>query len=196
MTLEARVTGIRSGLVRIDQALTASSPWQSRGTFRVITDGVGVYAANGFLNLSAYSKMTAAVPGKGPDVRRDTRQIDRIEYLSGSLFPIAVGNQFSYKVHTTSTTASNRYDGAMENTCRVTEKRNASAFHPNLSGDAFVIQCETTDSFGKDKPKKSKNPTVFFAELGYFLAADVLDSNNSIVTGGTHIILMSVATTP
>jgi hypothetical protein len=122
-------------------------------------------ALNGFLTIGYRSSAVAV-------------QVQKIESLDGSLFPLSVGNKFSLTYVLRDVPVSTTGDRRVRLDCSVTRKRPASDYLKTLLGDAFVIQCTNNTSLVKPDPKDSLFPfsievtDVFFSSLGYFLQVD------------------------
>jgi hypothetical protein len=149
----------------------------------------GIMAANGLIRLSTrfIGKYRGKVQSTG------TAQITQIDRLSGSLLPVAVGNQF--RIRTVSTYSSpNTSDLTQEDTCRVSEKRAASEFWRDLTGDAFIITCQRESSRPKETTKLGNVNWIFFAELGFILWANTFGLNGSQKV--FHTVLTNVTLAP
>jgi hypothetical protein len=148
---------------------------------------VGISSGNGLIPLSV--KTTSSYPGASTLLDQT-----RIEGLTGALFPVAVGNQYKYRIVATSggkDKVGNQYD------CRVAEKRPASQFHRDLAGDAFVIKCQATQ-YGPNQTNPSPRTVyqIFVVDLGYFLVnVDPTEPNEPFPDKGFEAKLTSVTWT-
>jgi uncharacterized caspase-like protein len=149
---------------------------------------VGVLAGNGLINLS--QRVNSNYGGHTLTEIYQTR----IDNVAGALFPVAVGNQFGYRTVTTiSPNRTGLGDLVYEASCRGAEKRAASEFNRDLSGDAFIFKCEAASYYEKQMRNPKETYWVFFVELGFFLAVDTIDPTVIIRDQGYHETLTNVA---
>jgi hypothetical protein len=146
---------------------------------------VSLWVGNGLFRMVGRLDSTPGVPA----IYFQTQ----INSLTGSLFPIALGNQFEYRFsQLTSAKPSYSADLIVDANCRATGKRPASAFYKNLTGDAFVFKCDYQYS-QKDQPtSKTTGARIFFADLGYFLTVDTIDPADVTAQSGYRITLTNV----
>jgi hypothetical protein len=154
MAVVKRVTvrAIRPGLARLeaDMAATYKSPSASHRS-----KDSGFCAANGLI----------VVVNRGSG----TVRLTRIGSMKGRIYPVAVGNQFSF----TSVYRDPGGTHTIAKSCKVTRKLNASAFHADLAGGAYVAECDARNASPADNVASTrKYAHVFFEALGLWLNVD------------------------
>jgi hypothetical protein len=154
------VRAIRPGLVRLEKetASTMKAPTKTSSTW----NASALFAANGLVEVIRKVKDPRAAPS--------VEKLTRIGNMKGKIFPVAVGNHFSY-------TAAYRVPGTAytaTRSCRVTRKLSASAFHAYLNGTAYVAECDSRHTYPRDSLSAGTVSTVkyshvFFEALGLWL---------------------------
>jgi hypothetical protein len=197
---------LRSGLIKLDEIKRwtvnnygATGSYSSRST--------GVSAANGFLNMGY--RMTFSSGGKNFTT---TSQLTKIASLEGQLFPMRVGNRFSYELtfRWKSSAVKDPGESVSKNSCEVTRRYDAKAFYVGLAGSAYLVTCNS-QSIEKKKNETSNHRSneFFFDALGIWLRVDPafpreqIITNNEIHVAGKYktvsngsYTLQSVALTP
>jgi hypothetical protein len=98
--------------------------------------------------------------------------ITELDELTGSLFPMRVGNRISVR-YRSAYLPDRKYDMSMTGTCRVTSQRPAIELHPRLKGTAWKIQCSGSYMSNDDK-KINPTPEIddyYLEDLGLQLSA-------------------------
>jgi hypothetical protein len=154
------VQGLRPGLVR--------------ETYRSL-NFTSLMAANGLIILSRKFP-----PKPKAAASTTTFRLLRIDNMRGRIFPVAVGNKFSYDsvFEYQDLGASGNYDfgGRWEipasswtekdrTSCEVIKADHASAFHTKLTGMAYLLQCDDLRTRGDLEPITQQNRTLFFDAL-------------------------------
>ena len=85
-----------------------------------------------------------------PEIKTEWSQLTELQVF-GNRAPVAIGNR--YGIH--KKTKKKLYDGSNEELdealdCQVTERRNASEYHPQLTGNAFVAMCKLESRSARD----------------------------------------------
>lgn len=172
------VRWLRQGLVRLDlqQNYTVNN---SGATGKYAVQSSALSAANGSFNISY--RMTAA----GGGIRTvTTSQLIRIDNFKGRMFPVSVGNRFSYdSEYQWKSTSGGAGGSASTSTCEVTRKYDATSFHTNLTGAAYLLICDTQSTDRKDNSvTNSKSREFFFDALGIWLKVDPVLPRERIVS--------------
>jgi invasion protein IalB len=182
MTSAVEVRAIGHGLSQLEMSSSSGS---------VDSKVIGIQAGNGLIGISQRIEQTSH--GKTNTTIYQTTQID---HLKGNLFPVAVGSQFSYRDTTIiSPDITHSGDLVNERSCIAVEKRPASEFYRDLSGDAFVFHCEGTYYYTKDpsKPRNANFPyRIYFGELCYFLNVDTIEPKTITTNKGYHMVLTNI----
>ncbi|MBZ0148896.1 MAG: caspase family protein [Pseudorhodoplanes sp.] len=167
---ETSVRWLRQGLVRYD--ITSESAFRSQGTnFSSSGQLTQVWAANGLIQLG-HKHVLSSTTSRGT--------LLRIENMKGRIFPIEIGNRFSYDV-TYSWPPSDEYTD--RNSCEVRRKVDAKSFHSKLTGAAYVLVCDKDTVWSKSKFKSNGQWTnVFFEAFGLWLDAEPLSPQERTVS--------------
>jgi hypothetical protein len=182
---ETATRWLRSGLIRQDlvQSYTVNNSG-STGRYASRSSSLGI--ANGLLTLSY--KMTTT---SGQPRMTTTSQVLRIENTRGRIFPVTLGNTFSYdSVHEWKSTSGYSGGSTYRNSCTVTKKFDAKTFHASLTGDVYLLVCDTESTDKNGSVTKAKSRDIFVDMLGVWLRADptspkeqVISSNDISVSG-------------
>ena len=105
--------------------------------------------------------------------------------MKGRVFPVEIGNRFSYvatyRSHSNEALLGDfTSDSTLTRSCGVTKKYDARSFHPELTGAAYLAECDESSSHTVSSTttsvdpfsSKSKQATVFFEALGIWIDAD------------------------
>lgn len=174
---------------------------ESRGTSRAktfssnhrsITEGQTVSAANGLIIL-ADSTFYKSIPANANAPATTSGKIVRLSRLNGQIFPMRVGNEFSYSASHVSTTEqsgkSHRTEQAEDKSCQVTKQYDARRFHATLTGVAYLVACESRSVFTVNKTASNSNDetkTLFFEDLGYWLNIDPSSPREQLVVNRNY----------
>jgi hypothetical protein len=174
---ETTSTWLRPGLIRSDlkqNQFTSNSG--ALGTFSTRSSSLG--AANGLFTIS-YSMVNTSKQTR----MSTTSQLVRISNLVGHVFPVTLGNRFSYET-TSEWKSSTGYNGGSTavSTCVVTRKFDARSFNSHLSGDAFLLSCDDRSTDKKGTVQNSKSQDIFIEMLGVWLKADPVSPKEQIVS--------------
>jgi hypothetical protein len=169
---------LRQGLVRQDltQKYTVNNAG-SVGRYSVRSSNVSV--ANGFFSLSYRTTSTVAQTQS-----TTTSQTTRLENLKGRLFPVILGNRFSYESeYQWGTSAGHSGGAATKHSCEVTKRYDARSFHSDLTGDAYLLTCDN-QSIEKNGGSlvNAQSREVFFDVLGIWLKVDPASPREQIVS--------------
>jgi hypothetical protein len=140
---------------------------QSGRSFPGTRESRALYAANGFIELGERQTYKSRQP------RFDSWQTSRlvkIESLSGQIFPLKVGNQFSYSAVYEEESHNSPEQRILRQSCKIARKQEARDFHYSLGGDAYVADCESTVTYQKLRtPGRTKTREVFIETLGLWV---------------------------
>lgn len=169
-TEDHSVRWLRPGIAATNW-LTEGSTTDSRGSTSSVTSrGNSVLAGNGLIQLG--------LKQVSPNGRRsftNTSRLLRIENIQGRLFPVEVGNRFSFdEVNNWRTSMGFNDDFTRTTSCEVSRKYDAGAFHPGLTGAAYLALCRYDTVWKKNKSSngRSQQKMVFFESMGYWLGVD------------------------
>jgi Caspase domain len=171
------VRWLRRGLIRQDlsQNYTVNN---SGAVGRYVTQSSSVSAANGSFNLSYRMTNTS-----GRTRMTTTSEVIRIENMKGHMFPVVLGNKFSFDV--TSRWKSSAVAGSESTSkysCEVTKRYEAKNFHANLTGAAHLLTCNVQTIEKKDNSiRNSQTREMFFDALGIWLTVDPVSPREQIV---------------
>jgi tetratricopeptide (TPR) repeat protein len=181
-TEEDLVTWLRAGIARIEQdtdMATTSSGRTEPGSGQTEQ----ILAADGFIPLG--SRGTSGTRFGKSVTKEKTLRVDN---LSGHIFPLELGNRFSYeRVSEQNTTMAGqhfRYQNSFTQSCSVSNRYDGSAFHSDLTGYAYIVDCNNrmmTETATTNSPSRS----IFFEELGFWISADPVALREQIVSNGT-----------
>lgn len=176
------VRWLRKGVVRMDlsQHYTVKNNG-SVGNYELRSASVS--AANGLFTLS-YKAVFDTWQSSGRRRKANTTsQLLRIENMTGRIFPLAVGNSFSYRLINrwkSSIVRDSEYVG--EYSCEVTKRYDAASFHAALNGSAYLLVCDGQSTDGRTKAvTKSQSRDFFFDDLGVWLRVDPVFPKEQIV---------------
>ena len=124
-----------------------------------------------------------------------TSQLVRISKLVGHVFPVTLGNRFSYET-TSEWKSSTGYSGGSTSvsSCAVTKKFDARSFHANLSGNAFLLTCDDRSTDKKGTVTNSKSRDIFIEMLGIWVKADPVAPKEAIVSNNDISVLSGYTT--
>jgi hypothetical protein len=170
----ASVRWARDGLTVMDERENTNTSAGGK-SFAGMSEKRSMYAANGFIELGNANTF------KSPDMNsQQTVKLVKLENLSGQIYPLKVGGQFSYSavyeeaVDGTANGLKHRatQQRTLRQTCKIAKKQEARDFHPSLSGEAFVADCESRVVYRGQTPWTSKSREVFIEALGLWISAD------------------------
>lgn len=180
----AIVRWLRPGLVRLETTDRGSVNYFSQlPPSKSVTEETFVAAANGLIELSA---KWAFKPGAA----KGTRRVTRIDGLENSVFPISLGNRFSYRL-TGSISSDGSYEYMSETDCEVTRKYGAGHFNPELTGSAYLLTCEERILKRGEDPATVRSNKLFFESLGIWIEVDPVSGGEQLVANdfdGKHVL--------
>jgi hypothetical protein len=178
----ATIHWLRQGIIRVDktaQEMTSYQGGKSQGTRQTKE----VMVANGLISLGSRQVYNASPT---PDITHLLRMYN----LQGRIFPMEVGNRFSYEA-TYQQTTKTREECTTKNTCEVTKRYDAVNFHPELNGAAYIVTCDSDTIYKRSKTYTgsmgkfgSKVVRVFFEELGSWVDVDPVNPTERVVYRG------------
>ncbi len=149
-----------------------------------------IMVANGLVELGAISKSSANRRGFNSTAVDTTI---RIGSLKGHIFPVKVGNRFSYRIVSKRVVRKTNTDSKyiFSKSCKVIKKYKAEIFHKKLSGYAYFAQCNYAHRYDSKNVDRGILGTFFFDELGYWITADPNDSRQKLTSGDKYTKLKS-----
>jgi hypothetical protein len=146
---------------------------------------VSLSAANGLISLG-YRSVTA-LPGTKSKYVSLTRLL-QVTNFSGHVYPVEVGNRFSYEEITETKAPSNNDESVAKNACNVTRKFEAKSFHPDLTGAAYLVICEVQTVYKKNSAANSKSQSrnVYFEDLGIWSSGDPIAPKERIMQADVY----------
>ena len=181
---------LRQGLVRSDSHFAMSGSKYQTGTLRVeiarsTWSSVSVEAANGLISLG--SKRVDRTRGATTNSTSRTLRLDK---LSGSVFPVKLGNRFSYQITGNQKAPTYNLTDTTRFSCEVTKQHEARSFHADLAGQAYLLVCDEQPIAPAGQARQSR--TFFFENLGVWIAADPILPAEQVIDdatqSGTHVL--------
>jgi hypothetical protein len=178
------VAWLRTGLVKLDQ-VDRYTVDNAGAVGRYSNRSASVSAANGLFNLS-YKIVFAS----GRTKHTTTTQLLRIENMSGRLFPVAIGNRFSYdSVYRWTSSAAGGSESSSKNSCEITRRYDARSFNEKLTGAAYLLTCNS-ETFEKSKgSSSSQSRDLFFDSLGVWLRVDPVSPRERLVMNNETVVM-------
>jgi uncharacterized caspase-like protein len=179
---ETNVRWLRQGLIgsrTSDDTTVNNGGLSMRST--VHSDSLSV--GNGLIDLAS-----KAVTRNKLTTTTTLLTLQRIENMSGSIFPVEVGRRFSYNTTEQLVTISPNYQEELSKRyyCEITRKYDAKIFHASLSGSAYLLSCDerTTSKHNNTGNSENVSRNVFFDKLGTWIHADPVSPREQIVLIG------------
>jgi len=138
---------------------------------------VATLAGNGMISL-AYRSTSSGSFGS----TTSTSTLIRLDRMQGTIFPIAVGNRFSWRA-VSRTRSGTEDEETTENSCEFTEKYDARRFHPKLTGDAILLVCRSRATFkiNRSATGMRNSKELYFLDLGTYINADSVEPKERII---------------
>lgn len=121
----------------------------------------------------------------------DSRRLLNLSNLRGHVFPVQVGNHFSYEA-TYEQTIKSREEFTIKQSCDITQQYDARRFHPTLTGAAYVAICNSETIYKRSRVYKGnmgkftfKGGYVFFERLGVWIDVDPTNPMEHLVYSAT-----------
>jgi hypothetical protein len=188
---ETNVQWLRQGLVRLDlnQQYSVNNSG-AKGNYAVKSTSLS--AANGLFNLSY--KMVSRSRNMNMTT---TTQLLRLENMKGHIFPLVLGNKFSYdSIYSSSSSKMAPSQTAYQSSCEVTKVYDAKNFHSKLTGKAHLLVCDERTVEKKDNStSNSQSHDLFFDSLGVWMRADPITPREQIVTNNQTSVYGNYTTT-
>jgi len=179
---------IQQNILRSDTDMQASTTHTScpPGACTTTSRSTLVLAANGLISLG-YKGVSRSSVG-GTKNYTSASKLVRLDSITGSIFPMSIGNRFSYNetFQTTSTGSSDEY--TQYSSCEISKKYDAKSFHPRLTGTAYLADCDYRTVYKKMTAanSKSQSKTLFFEDLGVWISVDRVSPSERL-QGGSAI---------
>jgi uncharacterized caspase-like protein len=169
------VRTLRPGLLKLDVEQVVSGKYGSTSKFSELV------AANGLIEVSRKSSGLL------------NRRLIGINKMTGRVFPVEVGNQFSYAATYRDEVSEMTSHTSETTSCKVTKKYDGKVFHGNLTGLAYLAECNTNAyvkinfaafpgmpaTSGTSTEARMRSP-VFFEALGLWLDVDPTSPKESL----------------
>ena len=172
-TFDDSVKWLRQGIVSEQSIMQAKTTYNVTTTSKYKTNSIS--AADGLVGLGYKSYYTNYIPGIKPMSGVAANLLEHITNLQGVIFPIRVGNRFSYEA-TYRTTMPSLPDDEMTQSelCEFSQQYEARSFHPNLTGAAYLETCQNQTSYRHNKAADAitQTRTLFFDQLGFPISVD------------------------
>lgn len=122
------------------------------------------YSINNTTNTDYYCGYAFHIGTIGPV--GNNQQLTKIDEISGSLFPMRVGAKRTIK-HSTAYLQDRRFDWLYSTNCTVISRNDAKTLHPKLSGAAWKVQCNTSQTID-GKTTNSTGYDYYLSDLKLF----------------------------
>ena len=174
-----KVSWLRQGIVRSDSVQkssvrhTACPPGACVMTIRTES----TLAGNGLISLGYRSSSNSSF---GSTVT--SKKLIRFDNMQGTIFPVSVGNRFSYRA-TYQVVSPSADEEVSENSCEFVDKFEAKRFHSNLNGDVYLLACRfrTTHTNKRSANFTGSSKELFFERLGTWMSVDSVSPKERIV---------------
>lgn len=167
------VKWLRSGVISEQTLSESETVYNTLVRMKSETRYLG--AANGLISLGYRSSGTTYVTNSKPMSYVSTSTLRRIGSLQGVIFPIRVGNRFSYELMFQTVTSHAPDDEWTEiEQCEFTQKFDARSFHPDLTGFAYLEVCQDQQKYKRNKAadRIGQSRTLYFEDLGVPIRVD------------------------
>jgi hypothetical protein len=168
---------LRSGVTNVN-SVTQETVVQSGRKFPGTRREAEVVAANGLISLGSKSSFSSSSFSA-----TETDTLLRIDNMQGFIFPVEVGNRFTYDAvfqqNQPSGTGRSLEERTVKTSCTVTEKHAAAKLHSNLTGMAYVQICDYDTRYKRSRHYRGnlgifsgKLKSYFVEALGIWIGAD------------------------
>lgn len=149
---------------------------------------VSLSAANGLISLGYRTVTTSSFPGMKSMKYNSLTRLLQVTNFSGHVYPVEVGNRFSYEEITETKSTSYNDESVAKNSCAITRKFEAKSFHPDLTGAAYLAICEvqTMNKKNSSANSKSQSRSIFFEDLGLWSSGDPIAPKERIMQGDVY----------
>ena len=171
---ESSVEWLRPGLVQEDTTMQWSSVMRSM-TVTSTSHTKSFGAANGLVSLGYQSSFRTKNPLTKTMSGTSGIKLVNISNMRGVIFPLQIGNRFSYEATYQTTSSYERSDEqTTEYSCEFTKKFEAKRFHTKLGGSAYLLTCDERTVYKRNKSlnRNSQSKTIFFDDLGISVRVD------------------------
>jgi hypothetical protein len=174
---------LRPGIAQFDT--TQSMRQKNSGATSSVIKSTFLGAANGFVSLGYRSSSTMRLTTqREPMVNTSGERLTSLSNLTGHIFPIEVGGQYSYQADYQTTSSSMPGDEkTLDESCEVTKRYEAKSFNPRLTGAAYLVTCDQRTVYKRTKTNNSnsQSKTVYFDALGICIRADSVEPSERTV---------------
>jgi caspase domain-containing protein len=149
---------------------------------------VSLSAANGLIGLGYKSSSTTTAPRMRPMKFTSLSRLLQVTNFSGHVYPVEVGNQFSWEEISETNAAGSKDETITKNSCSITRKFDARSFHSDLTGTAYLSICEVQTLYKKNSAanSRSQSRSMFFEKLGIWASADPIAPKERIMQGDLY----------
>lgn len=177
------------GVYAAESQSAGSTVHQSCPSGSCVTSSKGTYvlAGNGLIVLGYKSTFKSKIGNGNSASGTSTQRLTRLDNIQGALFPMAVGNRFAYRETHQTTDTSGKDQVEYDYRCAISKKFEASNFHTELTGSAFLKSCFVRTSHQKnaDLNNTREEKELFFDALGVWIAVDSVNPREVIVQDDT-----------
>jgi hypothetical protein len=170
---------LRSGMMYTEtvQRMTSRHTMCPPGACDSTNRSAGILAGNGAISLGYRS----ASGGKYGSYK-STGKLVRLDKMQGTIFPIAVGNRYSYRA-TYEVRSPSLDEETSEVDCEYVQSFDARRFHAALTGQAILLSCRTRATYKvvRTSNRTSNSKELYFTDLGAFMSVDAINPKERIV---------------
>jgi hypothetical protein len=161
-------------------------------------------AANGLVSLGYLITTTSYVPTIKPISSTSKNVLVSLTNFQGAVFPLRVGNRFSWQAAYHATIPPLPDDELAETEqCEFSQSYEARSFHPDLTGMAYLETCQDQMTYKRNKNLDNigQSRTLFFGDLGVSIRVDPQSppahiiqtyfQNETVETARLHSFLMA-----
>ena len=192
--IESSIRWLRAGIVEVNSIEDSNQTHGNSLWSSIKTDRRSLAAANGLISLAYKSSRTGKLSpiDKSKTVVYNGKLL-RLENLSGQVFPVRVGTRFSFD-QIWETTGTDADELTTKSICEVTRAYAASRFHSSLTGNAYLLICDSRMKYRKNKSWNNQLQLgqIFFESLGYWIDADPVSPKERVVNKYADYALKSV----
>ncbi len=170
---DSSVKWLRTGLISEQTIMHNTTTHTMQITMQSKTSYVA--AANGLVGLGYQSSATNFIPNFKPMRLISKNILLYIRNLQGAIFPLHIGNRYSYQSGYRYVSSGQPDDETTNSSlCEISQRYDAASFHPDLSGNAYLVTCQEETSYKRNKLADTilQSRTLFFDQLGMPIRVD------------------------
>jgi tetratricopeptide (TPR) repeat protein len=170
---DTTIKWLRQGMMYDQTIMQSESTYGGLTRMKTKTSSIGI--ANGLVGLGYQNTGTSYVSNMKP-INSTTRNIvEYIKNMQGAIFPMRVGNKFSYEAAFRVVSSYQAEDEmTLSESCEITQQYEARHFHPDLTGIAYLEDCQDQMSYKRNKAADTimESRSFFFDQLGISIRVD------------------------